>query len=192
MAAAASPPPIAAAAAAAPARRSLGGAAAASSVAPAAAAAAVPSSSSSAKQRNNVAASGAAAAAAIDVDSPDSDWSLPELSALMAQPHYRSRLTPATAPVFNKYNQAELDALVGEVMKFILARNSAGQITTHKSILDLLGDRAKHGANSIIADARRRFMSIYGWELKELDKRDVPASSEGGRPRGQARCSPGV
>ena len=154
-------------------------AAAASPAAAAAAASAAP------RQRNN---SGAAAAGAgeddapidVDADVSDSDWTLPELKLLMDQPHFKHRLTPATAPVFNKYNQAELDALVGEVMRFILARSSAGQITTHKSILELLGERARNGANPIIMDARRRFMSIWGWELKELNKLDAPASTKAG------------
>lgn len=120
------------------------------------------------------------------------EWTLPELKVLMDQPHFKHRLIPATAPVFGKYNQAELDALVGEVMRFILARSSAGQITTHKSILELLGDRARNGANAIIADARRRFLSIWGWELKELNKLDAPVSAAKAGGRGKAAAATAV
>lgn len=98
-------------------------------------------------------------------------WKYPEPSQLIDQlgPRYRYRLEPQVAPVFGKYKQEGLDAIVGEVMKFILQRTSAGHVVAHKDILNVLGDRCKNGAQYIINDARRRFMELYGYELHEIE-----------------------
>lgn len=64
-------------------------------------------------------------------------------------------------------------------MKFILQRTSASQTVSHKDVLTVLRDRCKTGANSIMADARRRFMELFGYELKEIDRADDTAAATG-------------
>ena len=128
-------------------------------------------------------------------DDDDESWMLPELrNSLLELPLFKYTLTPASAPVFMKYRQAELDQLVGEVMKFLLARASGGVVTPHKDLLTLIGDRAKGGATSILADARRRFMTMYGWELREIDKTTeavtAPTAAAAAKKRKSAGAAP--
>ena len=102
----------------------------------------------------------------------DEDWVYPEPAAYIAtlSDAYKLRLEPSTAPVFGKYKQSGIDGIVGEVMKFILQRTSTGLLVSHKDVLHVLADRCTSGATYIIADARRRFMELYGYELVEVNK----------------------
>lgn len=102
----------------------------------------------------------------------DDDWTYPDPSTYLPtlHTHYQFHLEPTSHPVFGKYKQTDLDSIVGEVMKFVMLRENTGMMVTHKEILTLLQDRCKSGATYIIADARRRFMELYGYELHEVHK----------------------
>jgi hypothetical protein len=112
------------------------------------------------------------------------NWTYPDLrQTLLALPAFSFVLKPDSAPAFNKYSPEEIDSLVGELMKFLLLRASARLVTPHRDVLQLLGDRAKGGAGYLLSDARRRFMLIWGWELKELDKKDAVEAPVAGHKR---------
>jgi hypothetical protein len=135
-------------------------------------------------------ADGGVASAALS-SAAESDWRFYELRpSVLQQEAYKYVLTPKSAPVFNKFSAAELDALVGEVMKFLLLRASARQVTRHAEILAVMRERAKGGANQVMADARRRFMTLYGYDLKTIERKadadPLPAQHAGAKRKSAA------
>lgn len=97
----------------------------------------------------------------------------------MPPPVMAGPLIPTSHPTFLGMQQEEIDRIVGEVMRFILFNHNNKTPTKLEMInRHVMKKRCPGGIKLILADARRRFKELYGYELVEIPLHLVQSASK--------------